>query len=128
PSHPHLMLHGCRKVPGPPRVLVWAGGERATLEQDLERFHQIEGLSLRFSKEPLAKAFQVRRPPPVFAPFPPECLKQAQDVLGGERAKLQMGQRHCTFHASSLLGKRGPHSSFSHAQREEQECRPLALR
>src|SRR5205823_10672795 len=77
---------------------------------------------------PLAKAFQVRRPPPVFAPFPPECLKQAQDVLGGERAKLQMGQRHGAFHASSPLGKRGPHSSLFHAQREEQARRRLALR
>jgi hypothetical protein len=60
PTHHHLMLHGGRKVNGPSSIFVRAGGERATLEQDLERFHQIEGLSLGFSKQPLAKAFQVR--------------------------------------------------------------------
>src|SRR6266404_1374587 len=128
PTYHHLMLHGCHKVNSPSSIFVRARGERATLEQDLERFHQIERLSLCFSKEPLPKAFQVRCSLPVFTPFPPECLEQAQDVFGGERAKLQMGQRHSAFHVSSPLGKRGPHSSLSHAQRQEQERRRLALR
>src|SRR5260370_7919108 len=122
------MLHGCRKVNGPSSIFVRAGGERATLEQDLERFHQIERLSLCFSEQPLAKAFQVRRPPTVFAPFPPECLEQAQDVFGGERAKLQMGQRHGAFHVNSPLGKPWRHGSLPHAQRQEQDRRSLALR
>ena len=60
PTHHHLMLHGRRKVNRPSSIFVRAGGERTTLEQDLEGFHQIEGLSLCFSKQPLPKAFQVR--------------------------------------------------------------------
>ena len=71
PAPHRLMLHGCCNVQCPPSLFVRAGGERATLEQDLERFHQIKGLSLRFSKEPLSKAFQVRRSPTVFASCPP---------------------------------------------------------
>src|SRR6266849_6021349 len=60
PTHHHLMLHSCRKVNSPSSLFVRARGKRATLEQDLEGFHQIEGLSLCFSKQPLPKAFQVR--------------------------------------------------------------------
>src|SRR5579885_83201 len=91
PTYHHLMLHNCCKVNRPSSLFVWAGGERATLEQDLERFHQIERLPLGFRKKPLAEAFQVRRSLLVFASFPPECLEQAQDVFCGERAKQQMG-------------------------------------
>src|SRR2546421_10969647 len=89
PAPHHLMLHGCCHVQSPPSLFVRSGGERATLEQDLERFHQIKGLSLRFSKEPLSKAFQVSRSPIVFASRPPECLQQAQDVFCSEPVKLQ---------------------------------------
>src|ERR1700738_859662 len=71
PTDHRLMLHGGRKVNSPSSIFVWAGGEHTMLEQKLERFHQIERLPLRFSKNPLTKAFQVRRSPPVFAPFPP---------------------------------------------------------
>src|SRR5579884_1707542 len=53
PALHHLMLHGCCNVQCPPSLFARAGGEHATLEQDLECFHQIKGLSVRFSKEPL---------------------------------------------------------------------------
>src|SRR5581483_2494029 len=128
PTYHHLMLHGCRKVNRPSSLFVWAGGERATFKQDLERFHQIERLPLGFRKKPLAKAFQVSCSLLVFASFSPECLEQAQDVFGGERAKLQMGQRHGAFDISSPLGECGSHSFLSPAQRQEQERRGLALR
>src|SRR5579884_665844 len=52
-THHHLMLHSCRKVNRPSTIFVRAGGKCAALEQDLERFHQIEGVSFCFSKEPL---------------------------------------------------------------------------
>src|ERR1700726_3663944 len=48
PTYHRLMLHGRRKVNGPPSIVVRAGGEHATLEQNLERFYQIERLPLRF--------------------------------------------------------------------------------
>src|SRR5438874_11580353 len=57
PTHHHLMLHGRRKVNSPCSIFARAGGERATLEQDLQGFHQIEGLSLCFSKQPLLNSF-----------------------------------------------------------------------
>src|SRR6266699_1454075 len=125
PTHHRLMLHGCCKVNGPSAIFVRVGGEHATLKQKLERFHQIERLPLRFSKEPLPKAFQARRAPRAFAT---QYLEQAQDVFGGERAKLQAGQRYSAFHSSAPLGKPWEHISLPHTQREEQERRRLALR
>src|SRR5450755_11653 len=66
-AYHHLMAHGCLKVNAPSSLVVRAGGKDATFEQDLERLHEIERLPLRFRKQPLTKAFQVRRSPPVLA-------------------------------------------------------------
>src|SRR5260370_26185817 len=75
PTHHRLMLHGCCKVNGPSAIFGRVGGEHATLKQKLERFHQIERLPLRFSTQPLPKAFQPRPPP---LPFATSYLTQPQ--------------------------------------------------
>src|SRR5437868_5956970 len=127
PTYHRLMLHSGREVNGPSSIFVRVRGECATLEQNLERFHQMERLPLRFSKQPLPKAFQVRRSLPVFASCPPQCLEQAYDVFNGEGAELQARQRYGAFHTSSPLGKPWWRISVPHAQCQEQERRSLAL-
>src|SRR5438270_1208841 len=67
PAPHRLMLQGCCNVQCPPTLFARSRGERATLEQDLERFDQIERLSLSFSKVRLSKGLQVRRSPTAFA-------------------------------------------------------------
>lgn len=114
------MLQSCRKFKCPPSLFVRAWSERTTLEQELERFHQIKGLSLRFRKQPLPKAFQVRCLPSVFPSFPHYYMQQEQDVFGGERAKLQASELHGVFHASSPHVKLGPLTSCSQGQCQEE--------